>query len=466
MADANIITKEALYQLTGRSFAAFLGFPDIDRLLEKSTYFYVDLTDETVLALHPESRMRSMANVSGLKQYSQILDVMLHCMDAQCCTDIGDRLTAAALREEFRIGSRFRHFLFTCKMGNIPGKKQICCEMEERDGRIYGLFLITDVTDVHDTDIRMLRRVEFDGLTNLYNRNAGDLLVLEYLKYYPQDSAAVVLLDIDHFKRFNDQYGHEVGDVVLRGTARQLEKHFGRDSVIIRNGGDEFLILLKHRTEAEAREEVRSFSEANHSIQYQDITYPCTYSVGFAMYPEQGREYHDLAMKADVAMYTVKMHHRDSFLQYTPDLLLQKRTQLSFQLADIVSGIPGAILVYKADEKEEILFANDQLYDLFECDSMEELLTFSGDSFKNIVHPDDLDAVEESIKKQICSNPFGLDYVSYRIITKSGRVKMIDDIGHLVHTPKYGDIFYVFLYDREQKADILRMAGLEQENES
>ena len=38
---------------------------------------------------------------------------------------------------------------------------------------------------------------------------------------------------------------------------------------------------------------------------------------------------------------------------------------------------------------------------------------------------------------------------------------MIDDIGHLVHTPKYGDIFYVFLYDREQKADILRLAGLE-----
>lgn len=461
MSDPNCISKESLCRLAGRSFAAFLGFPDIDRLLEKSTYFYADLTDDTLLSLHPESKMQSMADVSALRHYSQILELMTHCMDEQCSSEIGNRLTAGSLIEEYRIGSRFRQFLFTCKFGGIPGKKQICCDLEERDGRIFGLFLICDVTDVHDTDIKLLRRVEFDGLTNLYNRNAGDLLVLEYLKNYPQDSAAVVLLDIDHFKRFNDQYGHEVGDVVLRGTARQLEQYFGRDSVIIRNGGDEFLVLLKHRTEAEAREEVGNFSRADHSIQYQGRAYPCTYSVGFAMYPEQGREYHDLAMKADVAMYTVKMHHRNSYLQYTPDLLLQKRTQLSFQLADIVSGIPGAILVYKADEKEEILFANEQLYDLFECDSMEELLSFSGDSFKNIVHPDDLDAVEESIKKQIDSNPFGLDYVRYRIITKSGRVKMIDDIGHLVHTPKYGDIFYVFLYDREQKADILRLAGLE-----
>ncbi|MCQ2407680.1 MAG: diguanylate cyclase [Oscillospiraceae bacterium] len=462
MIDPNYYTKESLYQLAGKCFAAFLGFPDIDRLLEKSTYFYVDLTDESVLFLHPESKLLSMTDVSAIKHYSQILELMTQCLDAPCVSEIGDSLTAKSLIEEYRIGNRFRQFLFSCKFGGIPSKKQICCDLEEADGRIFGLFLICDVTDVHDTDIKLLRRVEFDGLTNLYNRNAGDLLVLEYLKNYPQDSAAVVMLDIDHFKRFNDQYGHEVGDVVLRGTARHLEQHFGRDSVIIRNGGDEFLVLLKHRTEAEALDEVRNFSNASYSIQYQEHTYHCTYSVGFAMYPEQGREYHDLAMKADVAMYTVKMHHRNSYLQYRPDLLLQKRTQLSFQLADIVSGIPGAILVYKADEKEEILFANQQLYDLFECDSMEELLSFSGDSFKNIVHPDDLDAVEESIKKQIAANPFGLDYVSYRIITKSGKVKMIDDIGHLVHTPKYGDIFYVFLYDREQKADILRLAGLQE----
>jgi len=161
-----------------------------------------------------------------------------------------------------------------------------------------------------------------------------------------------------------------------------------------------------------------------------------------------------------MALYNVKMHHRNNFIRYSPEMLMQKRTQLGFNLSDIVSGIPGAILVYKADEKEEILFANEQLYALFECDSMDELLDFSGDSFKSIVHPDDIERVEESITRQISSNEYGLDYVTYRIITKTGRIKVVDDIGHLVHTPSYGDIFYVFLYDHEQKNKILRKAGV------
>ena len=245
-----------------------------------------------------------------------------------------------------------------------------------------------------------------------------------------------------------------------------MEKFFGRDSLIIRNGGDEFLILLKNRTPAEAHEEISRFFAEPHVVTHEEKTYRFSFSIGYATYPEQGSEYHDLAMKADIAMYHVKMHHRSNFVRYRPEMLHQKRTQLSFHLGDILSGIPGALLIYKADGREEILFANDQLFGMFECDSMQELLQFSGDSFRNIVHPDDLDRVEREIQTQLQANTCGLHFIRYRIITKTGRIKIIDDIGHFVHSPRYGNIFYVFLYDSEQKQQIIEAGAKIAEKEA
>lgn len=109
---------------------------------------------------------------------------------------------------------------------------------------------------------------------------------------------------------------------------------------------------------------------------------------------------------------------------------------------------PGAILIYKATGKEEILFANNELIRLFDCRTLEEFQQFTGGTFRGIVHPEEYEAVEQSIWEQVQQpNSDGNDAVRYRIITKSGQVKCILDKGRLVETDVYGKVFYVLMID-------------------
>ncbi|MBR3268976.1 MAG: diguanylate cyclase [Oscillospiraceae bacterium] len=448
--------KEGMYRLAGRSFAGYLGYPSIEHLLQKSSSFSVNLIHDTVSRLYLTDVMRSLFPKQQPKSYEEMLNVLSEkCKDKETGGKLNALFASDHLVSLFQTGE---NYVRTEAVYSVLGEEVrllISCELSEKAEGICALFLICNITRMQDMDSGLMRKVEFDGLTGLYNRSAGDMHIIEYFTQYPQDNAAVLLIDLDYFKRFNDQYGHNIGDIVLRAAARQMEQFFGRDSVIVRNGGDEFLILLKNRTKEEAEEEISRFYHEPHLVTHHDHTYQFSFSIGYSLYPEQGTEYHDLAMKADIAMYHVKMHHRNNYSLFRQEMRSQKRTQLSFHLGDIISGIPGAILVYKADSSEEILFGNDKLYELFECESMHDLLQFSGDSFRNIVHPDDLERVEQEIQAQLQTNTGNLDYVSYRIITKSGKIKYIDDIGHLVHTPRYGNIFYVFLYDRQQKEQII-----------
>ncbi|MCR5289153.1 MAG: PAS domain-containing protein [Treponema sp.] len=132
-------------------------------------------------------------------------------------------------------------------------------------------------------------------------------------------------------------------------------------------------------------------------------------------------------------------------------------THLSFK--DIARFVPGAILVYKADPaNEEILYANDEAIHLFDCNSYDEFLELTHKSFKGIVHPDDYEKTNETIWQHINHNPTQYDYVNYRIITKTGVIKEVSDIGHLVDHFDMGPLFYVFLYDQAIQLNVIRDA--------
>ena len=122
-------------------------------------------------------------------------------------------------------------------------------------------------------------------------------------------------------------------------------------------------------------------------------------------------------------------------------------------------NVPGAILIYSADwDKEEILFANKELVHMFDCENMEEFLNFTNYSFKGIVHPDDYERVEASIKAQVdkqlledSEKTEANDFVDYKILTKKGKIKNIIDNGRLVDSEYYGKIFYVLLIDADMR---------------
>ncbi|MBQ6112765.1 MAG: EAL domain-containing protein, partial [Synergistaceae bacterium] len=127
-------------------------------------------------------------------------------------------------------------------------------------------------------------------------------------------------------------------------------------------------------------------------------------------------------------------------------------------LEKISSFMPGALIVYKNNEAEEIVFASKEIARIFECDSVKDFMKFTGGSFATIVYPEDIEEVESIIRKQIASTD-GLDYVTYRIITKNGNIKKIEDWGHFVHDEELGDLFYVYLHDMEIRDKLMALSG-------
>ena len=140
-----------------------------------------------------------------------------------------------------------------------------------------------------------------------------------------------------------------------------------------------------------------------------------------------------------------------ALLNIPEDNKIEYHTQTACEIIKFMDKMPGGFLIYHADGDEQIIYANKALLRIFRCDTMKEFQDLTGNSFKGMVHPDDLDDVEESIKEQIAISQYDLDYVEYRIIQKDGTIRWIEDYGHFAHTESVGDIFYVFIGDATEK---------------
>ena len=109
-------------------------------------------------------------------------------------------------------------------------------------------------------------------------------------------------------------------------------------------------------------------------------------------------------------------------------------------------------LVYEAHDEEKILFADETLIHIFGCNNYMEFYKLVGGSFKNLVHPDDIERVEMEISDQIQTSEDSLDRVEYRITRKDGTVRKVDDIGRKVFTENGSSVFYVCIVDVMDKS--------------
>ena len=127
--------------------------------------------------------------------------------------------------------------------------------------------------------------------------------------------------------------------------------------------------------------------------------------------------------------------------------MTQKSLTYTSILEHAMDGMPGGVLVYRADETEEILYANSWLIHMFGCRDMDDFMAVTGGTFKSFVHPCDEEKVEKDIERQISSGDDVFDYVNYRIVTKDGTVKTVEEFGHRLQVPGIGPVFYVFFLD-------------------
>ena len=114
----------------------------------------------------------------------------------------------------------------------------------------------------------------------------------------------------------------------------------------------------------------------------------------------------------------------------------------------IAEQIPGGFFIYRADDTEEILYANRSFYSIYGCDTPEEFRTLTGGTFHGCIHPEDHDRVQNSIHEQIAdSDNKNMDTVSYRIIRRDGSIRWVSDYGHYARYPGAGPAYFVFIWD-------------------
>lgn len=300
---------------------------------------------------------------------------------------------------------------------------------------------------------RLRRMGTTDPLTGVYNRTGGDWTVRRYLEAHQNEPALVMAVDIDNFKIINDVYGHEAGDEALCQFTRDMKETFGQSAVITRNGGDEFIIFCGYGWSRKAAEAIDRFTENPHLITYKGKEIRFSASLGLARYLEQDRDYRNLCIKADYALYGAKLNGKSRWQEFDPDLRLKDtRTQLGFNLTDIGNEMPGAMAVYRADDRS-ILFASSPLVELMECDSLDDFMKYTKMSLDRIFPDSEKAAAEAAIDRQLenPSNRHRFYFITANILTKKGNLRPVEIRGYRSHNANYGDVFYIFLYEKEQK---------------
>lgn len=154
-----------------------------------------------------------------------------------------------------------------------------------------------------------------DGLTEIYNRLWLDQTLPSLMKESHERRLPLVvgMVDVDHFKKFNDQHGHQAGDTVLQAVASQLQRTLRDSDRVARYGGEEFTLLLPLTRLKQARrvaERLRQ-SIATHTVTHEDETLPpVTISIGLTkMLPEDTPQ--TLLERADQALYQAKQNGRN-----------------------------------------------------------------------------------------------------------------------------------------------------------
>ena len=150
-----------------------------------------------------------------------------------------------------------------------------------------------------------------DPLTGLYNRRyLEEHLQRELLRGERRHRPlTVVMLDVDHFKRFNDRHGHAAGDALLAKVGQTLREMVRNEDVACRYGGEEFTLVLPETdrgTGLRRAEEIRAAIGAITVLHAREVLGPVTASLGLAVYPEDAKDGASLVQLADAALYRAK----------------------------------------------------------------------------------------------------------------------------------------------------------------
>lgn len=157
---------------------------------------------------------------------------------------------------------------------------------------------------------------EIDPLTSVFNKETTQKLIDQKLKNH--EHFCFLILDVDDFKSVNDNYGHAVGDKVLKNLSDLFKNHFRQTDIIGRIGGDEFIILIEDEHIAESR--IQSLLQKVNALKIEELQdFKLSISVGMAFAPSNGTTFMELYRHADHALYQTKRTGKNNYKIYKND---------------------------------------------------------------------------------------------------------------------------------------------------
>ena len=315
------------------------------------------------LALAAASWVLRLGGVSGLASAQEVNTGAVAAIVGAACAwfTVNDLLVTTAVW--LRFGGRWRHMIkrrlreYTMSTLALLALGPLVVGASAVSPSLVPLMLIPlySVNQWARSSEEERRKSMYDDLTGLPNRRALFAEMIQQARSYAERSSrapgdhrrmALLLLDIDQFKRVNDALGHTVGDRLLGAVAERIRECIGSDGFVARLGGDEFAVLAPRLVDpAAARVLAQRVADAlAEPVTLDGLPLDVTASIGVAIHPDHGTDNANLLRHAEVAMYDAK-DRASTFAVYTPE-----SDQNSPERLQLVAELRRALEVSRPDE--------------------------------------------------------------------------------------------------------------------
>jgi diguanylate cyclase (GGDEF)-like protein len=196
--------------------------------------------------------------------------------------------------------------------------------LEDRALRYVGI--VRDVTKAKEARERLLWAQRHDKLTGLPDRAQFSKSVQKAILQAKagEGAVAVIMADLDNFKRFNTDYGHEEGDCILKAAALRLQNALSAGQYLARTGGDEFSILTSLRSPGDAAKAAERIRDSFlGQLRTDKGRYELRASIGVAVWPQDGQDQESLLSAADLAMQSCKNQGKDGVLRFDQGIFIK-----------------------------------------------------------------------------------------------------------------------------------------------
>jgi len=240
--------------------------------------------------------------------------------DDEEAQDFSDSISTKTLMNRYENNKKSMHYEFQ-KIWPETGQKQwieleIYLRKRPETGDIIAIGYLRDIDERVREKERLEEMMHQDQMTGLYHHEYTISAIREYMRGEGRDGVqALMMIDLDDFKRINDTYGHRIGDKVILEMARRLKIIFRKTDIIGRFGGDEFVVLMKNIGSMERIEMKASHLTEQLRVDIQngeeEVQFTCC--IGISVSVDGDKTYREMLEEADREMYKVKRNGKNNY---------------------------------------------------------------------------------------------------------------------------------------------------------